>query len=758
MKKLLGKKAKDNDGPSTESVHLESSSVHDIRPMFGSADPSSFDNDTELNLNPAITSGLIFTEASRHEQSLFSSKASYSTRQLSYQLNRSKKYPPASQFGQTLQILEAEEPKDDSEGLLPETIKDALHSLWKDIAYVANQNMTSVLNLLTTVVNMIECLKDFISFMDESAFSFSWAFDAYNNESVRKILKTFLHYYDNLLQDEAYLRLKLLFSKTFNEFNKTLKSPKLDSQGYSSGIPKPSNYAIGCNGGKRMANEAAVERIMHKIAQSSVNVADQNGAFIAPIARGISEDMTVLCLYFGYPSITDQHLQIVSQVHEIYDDIHVIVGRNRIELALMNPTAHAESLHKFKLPFRNPSDALHPPMSLSISVDASTRTSGTMGGFVYPIIDKKTLPHLVSYTNAKFAISCGHVCLDKSMGGSYPHISAPLAVLIDLYKKALAAELDKASQAENFQSSHESRVAYRSALHLLDDMFPPRQVSTHDPKNKKKQAAVRNLPRIPFGQIIWGERTLIQANKAQSNLEYQEKRLSDLAIIKVNKILQCDQNYLGSDVAFNEFDPALILDNLYVRQVLHLQRQPRENPFSSAEEIDSVVSTASRNADGSFKHSGLPVFKYGSTTKFTKGSLNGIKLVYWMDGVIHLSEFVVNSTENMASFAAGGDSGAWILTKLDDVSGMSGTKGLGVVGMLHSYDGEHRQFGLFTPMTEILQRLEEVTTIKWGVVGVADKAQDDSYSDVSSVSCHSASSESDYESGVEEQSWPPDID
>ena len=38
--------------------------------------------------------------------------------------------------------------------------------------------------------------------------------------------------------------------------------------------------------------------------------------------------------------------------------------------------------------------------------------------------------------------------------------------------------------------------------------------------------------------------------------------------------------------------------------------------------------------------------------------------------------------------------------------------------MLHSYDGEFKQFGLFTPMTEILLRLEEVTNIKWELLGV----------------------------------------
>ncbi|GME82277.1 unnamed protein product [Ambrosiozyma monospora] len=52
--------------------------------------------------------------------------------------------------------------------------------------------------------------------------------------------------------------------------------------------------------------------------------------------------------------------------------------------------------------------------------------------------------------------------------------------------------------------------------------------------------------------------------------------------------------------------------------------------------------------------------------------------------------------------------------------------GLAVVGMLHSYDGEFKQFGLFTPIDNVLDRLEEVTGISWGVVGCATEDDDES--------------------------------
>lgn len=224
-----------------------------------------------------------------------------------------------------------------------------------------------------------------------------------------------------------------------------------------------------------------------------------------------------------------------------------------------------------------------------------------------------------------------------------------------------------------------------------------------------------------------------------------DKRLSDLAIIKVNKIFQCDQNYLGDDVPFSKYDPSLKFENLYVREVVSLKRNSQELPFEAVTEIDSVVDLPSlKNVDRTTD--GLPVFKYGSTTKFTKGNLNGIKLVYWLDGLLHSSEFVVSSVENTTPLAAGGDSGSWILCKLEDVRGSPGTKGLGVVGMLHSNDGENREFGLFTPMMEILDRLEQVTNIQWGVIGVQEKSEE-SMAKTSDLS----DSGSVYESGVEEQ-------
>lgn len=774
MKKFLGKPKKeappDVEGPisGNASTFSESDSITELQPMFDQ--DVGFTNDPNLNLNPSISAPSMFTEDSEAVgKSLFSSKLSGSTKQSSYFSNASRSKKARGEYGQPLQILEIpEDGREDQGGSTQEAISDKLHALWLDISFILSQYSNSVLNLSTCVVNIIDCLKDFISFVDKINPGELWSFTAYDNDDIRKILRTYLHFYDNLLKDDAYIKLRLLLCKNFNDFTASVKSttkfmPSLPA------MVRPQNYAIGVNDGMDFPNQDAISRIIEKVANSAFSLKEQNGSFIAPIARGIGKDMNVLCLYFGYPNLAEHHTRIMDSIQELYEDVHVLIVKNQIELASTAtesrlPTAlfnqsPVSNFPKFKLPFRNPSDAMHPPMSLSLSVETSARVSGTMGGFVYPIIDVKKQPHLTSYANSKFAISCGHVCLDKrDENVEYPYVSSPSSVLISLYKLALGAQYQKASLVEGEHAMLESRVAYGSVLSQIDEVFPMKKVKVFDTKTKQERVEMRNFPKHRFGQIIWGERTLIQAKSTKDGKELIEKRLSDLAIIRVNKLLKCDQNYLGDDVAFNEYDPSLIFDNLYVRKVINLDRHAKELSVENVNEVDSVISSSSRDSKGEFNNNGLPVFKYGSTTKFTKGNLNGIKLVYWLDGAIHSSEFVVNSSDNTTSFAAGGDSGSWIMAKLEDLKGSAEKKGLGVAGMLHSYDGEFRQFGLFTPMTEILDRLEEVTKIKWGVVGVNAKDLDIASSESGSDSDFTDNEGSEYESGVEEQAYPPDID
>lgn len=792
-----------NSGGGNRSTYTSESqdSFGDLQPMFtqedratGTADRdvsgTPFVNDTSLNLNPSIsiTKYSVFTKdsADMGGKSIFSKgkmTLSYSTKPSTAPSTALTGDSTGSgsgkkgqlRFGLPLQILDIPEESHGVEADLQLAIQEKLHELSEDCSYTLNQFNNSLANLTTTVINIIDCLKRFVAFINSANEradykSTEWRFDTYNNIDTRRLMVVYLNLYDNLLTDHAYLKLKLLLTKNFNDFISTLSSSNVkrknslqrtnSSVSERSGsyvLQKPQNYAVGINGTLRLPNESVVHSIMNKMVSSSVSIKEQNGSFIAPILRGLGTKMNVMCLYFAYPNPTEYHYKLAKSLYDLYDDIHIMVVKNKIEMAattvpspgpsakplegkhFMAPTQSPSNTAKtsqsafipqvnytarFKLPFRVPSDITKPPMSMSISLESTVRVSGTVGGYIYPMINVKTQPHLQSYASSKFAVSCGHVCLDSTGQSSpestqYPHVAVPSKVLILLYKQALVSQYQKiSSMAAELDSMPliEAKVAYSQVIQQVDQMFPPKRVKILDPKTKQKKYEMANLPIHRFGQIIWGERTLIDLPEKRNS-----KRLSDLAVIKVNRNLTCDANFLGDDISFNEYDPGLMFDNLYVRDIVPLRRaKDAQVDGIDINEIDDEAPTLDTQS-ASKVFDGISVFKYGSTSKFTRGNLNGIKLVYWLDGAIQSSEFIVNSIESNSAFAAGGDSGLWVLTKCEDCppGSLSESKGLAVLGMLHSYDGEFKQFGLFSPMTEILSRLQDITSIKWGVVGVS---------------------------------------
>ena len=148
--------------------------------------------------------------------------------------------------------------------------------------------------------------------------------------------------------------------------------------------------------------------------------------------------------------------------------------------------------------------------------------------------------------------------MDSEDPENYPNVSSPSSVLISLYKDALTQQYHKSLH----NNAKDSKAAFGAMLQQLESMFPLKKIS---------QDEVRNLPKVRFGQIIWGERTLLTIGENDEINQVSgvvEKKLSDLAIIKLNKNLKCECNYLGDDVPFNEYDPALMFDNLYVKKVL----------------------------------------------------------------------------------------------------------------------------------------------------------------------------------------------
>jgi hypothetical protein len=553
------------------------------------------------------------------------------------------------------------------------TLSEEIQKLSNDLVILQNQVMNGMLTVPRAANIMIQLFNDTNqspAFANVSKNSVS----LHSEPCISKVIKVALHFVDNVLRDDQYRQSKTLLLEGLYDMGLNLKF----LEPVQGPVPYPRNFAVGTLP-ELPAQELLVSIIDRIITSDDINISEQEGAFIAPILRGLSPEFAVLCLTFGFPMPESEHHDAVASMYNISDDIHVYCQKNYIRACGGG----------FKAPYRISVDDRAPPMSMSLATENAVSLSGTLGGYIYPKLaaDNK---NFTEYARSTFAVTCAHVCLAGSGAELYPQMCVPSPVLINYYRKALARESNK------YPLRSEERSEYNKAITQIDSRYPVSQ----------SQGFVGNKPSELFGQVVWGERKVVDGS------------ISDIAIIKCNDNLKC-RNYLGDDISFSEFDPALMFGNLYVKRI-----------------VKKLVP-------------GMTVFKYGSTSKYTRGKLNGPRLVYWADGKIQSSEFAVQS-DSSSLFASGGDSGAWILQKSEDhflpdddsnatpsrtadVSDQASTitsnsiagPNLGVVGMLHSYDGERKEFGLFTSIESILDRLHQVTNIKWGVVGVPDEDNED---------------------------------
>lgn len=679
--------------------------------------------------------------------SIFSAKPStVSTRPSTVPSRNSSSYAsssnPASKIGRSLRTTHTENLQQDTYNLK-----------------ILSESLTQHLDQFDskTPILITEALNKFETPLQPSNFNSSE-----NKTYINNIVRVILTLADNILaNNETYRTSRFMVLKSFHLFALRCNFLGPDDISTRSGmgshnivsdnnmiVPEPLNFCLVDEG------DTKISQILDTIACSDSSViTDQEGSFLAPVARGISESLSIPTIVCGFPKPKPEHYEQVKQLCSMFNDIHFVVQKNYIKTCasaagpaaatppagptpakstgskatspFIAPNTQFNNFGGIIPPFRIPQDSNNIPISLSIAANSDSKLSGTLGGYLYPKIDVKKNNFLAEDAKATYAMTCAHVCIDDST--SHPYVSVPSPVLIKLYKEALSKERNK------YPDYSQEYKGYHSALRYLEQKFPP----TDGTKN-----IVGNGSSSAFGRVIFGERSIVNG------------RLSDIAIIKCNPNITC-MNHLGTDFPFSQYDPALMFGNLQIKKVI------------------SKIKPGSQ------------VFKFGSTTKFTSGKLNKPKLVYWADNRIQSSEFVIASDK--PSFAAGGDSGAWILQKLEDfemtgnsappdpnatsstsdsnnnnstgTSANSNSKnslgtiyesnqstknnsqgtasstanisasdnnskvqsGLGVVGMLHAYDGEFKQFGLYSPIVLILNRLHELTKVPWGIVGVLDE-------------------------------------
>ncbi|EDN63228.1 component of the SPS plasma membrane amino acid sensor system [Saccharomyces cerevisiae YJM789] len=523
-----------------------------------------------------------------------------------------------------------------------EYIHKSLSELEENLVDIMDDIHQDVISISKAVIEAIEYFKEFLpTTRDRIPYRISLE----KSSSLRKINKIVLHFLDNLLVSDAFSNSRSILLRRFYFFLKKLNLITDDDLISESGVlPCLSVFCIGshCN----LPSMDKLGMILDELTKmDSSIISDQEGAFIAPILRGITPKSSILTIMFGLPNLQHEHYEMIKVLYSLFPDVHMYCVKDYIKKAasavgsIPSHTAAtidtiAPTKFQFSPPYAVSENPLELPISMSLSTETSAKITGTLGGYLFPQTgsDKK----FSQFASCSFAITCAHVVLSEKQ--DYPNVMVPSNVLQTSYKKVLTKESDR------YPDGSVEKTAFLEEVQRID------QNLNWQKSNK-------------FGQVVWGERAIV------------DHRLSDFAIIKVNSSFKC-QNTLGNGLKSFP-DPTLRFQNLHVKRKIFKMKP------------------------------GMKVFKIGASTGYTSGELNSTKLVYWADGKLQSSEFVVASPTPL--FASAGDSGAWILTKLED------RLGLGLVGMLHSYDGEQRQFGLFTPIGDILERLHAVTKIQWDI-------------------------------------------
>lgn len=526
--------------------------------------------------------------------------------------------------------------------------KHHMYSLETNLAELVDDIHQNLINISKAVIQAVEYFKDF-PIIDETFQSYIPSnISTENCQSLRHITKIICHFLDNLLISEGFANSRSILLKRYLQFLEKLNIKVFDENTpMTKTLPYIKNFCI--DGEYNLPNVDKLETIIQELLNSDSDIiSDQEGSFIAPIRRGLSPRGSILSIVFGIPNLQQEHYEMIKVLYSLFPDIHLYIIRDSIQPCAAKVDSNIQQ---------------------SLTETMSSNHDEEMPEFSppYTVAESPLHPPISMSISAN-----GKSEMTGTLGGYlFPHIDSSDPKSSQFKGSAFAitsAHVVLSESQDYLHISVPSKVLQNTYIKALLT-----EAKRYPKNSKEKIAFLKEAKKVEndmkwqeenvFGQVVWGERSIIN------------QRLSDFAIIKINPKYKVE-NWLGNKL-HNVKDPTLKFQNSYVKKKL-----------------------MKLNA-------GLNVFKIGASSNYTSGQINGTRLVYWADGKLQTSEFVVASP--LPLFATAGDSGAWILAKSEDYPG------LGVVGMLHSYDGSQQQFGLFTPIGDILERLCDVTGVQWDI-------------------------------------------
>lgn len=519
-----------------------------------------------------------------------------------------------------------------------------LYNLETNLIELVDDIHQNVINISKAVIQAVEYFKDF-SLMDENTMIPNISTE--NSQSLRHITKIVFHFLDNLLISEGFANSRSILLKRYMQFLSKLNIQVFDDTiPMTKTLPYVKNFCIDSK--SILPNTDKLETIINELLNSDGDIiSDQEGSFIAPIKRGLCPRASILSIVFGIPNLQQEHYEMIKVMYSLFPDIHMYIIKDSIQ-----------------------------PCAAKVGNALPQAFNELMSSHNIDDIPEFSPPYTVAETPLQPPISMsisanGNSKMTGTLGGYlFPQIDSN-SKLSQFAGSSFAITSAHVVLSESQDYPH---VSVPSTVLQTTYIKTLLNEGKRYPKNSKENLAfLKEAQKVEnnikwqndnkFGQVVWGERSIIN------------QRLSDFAIIKINSNYKVE-NCLGNKLNFVK-DPTLKFQNTYVKK-----------KFMKL-------------------NAGLNVFKIGASSNYTSGQINGTRLVYWADGKLQTSEFVVASP--LPLFATAGDSGSWILAKSEDYLG------LGVVGMLHSYDGSQQQFGLFTPIGDILERLHDVTGVQWDI-------------------------------------------
>ena len=179
-----------------------------------------------------------------------------------------------------------------------EVLESELKRLNENLVALMDDIHQNVINISKAVIQAIEFLKKFLPDTTRITFTVTMA----NSSCLRSIAKIVFHFVDNLLNTAAFQNPKSILLKAYLGFLQKLNINVFeDSMDDVHTLPAMKNFAIYDKCG--LPNRDKLSNIVDEIVRADPSsIADQEGAFIAPILRGLSKKSAVLTVMFGIPN------------------------------------------------------------------------------------------------------------------------------------------------------------------------------------------------------------------------------------------------------------------------------------------------------------------------------------------------------------------------------------------------------------------------------------------------------------------------